>query len=437
MTENYDISIEKIVLGTFIIEPKAMAQHTSKLSLNLFYNKTHQIIFEIINQKWRNNEPIDLAILIKELSKSGKRNLDKYIIDLTMGISSSANLEYHIMVLVEHSIKRDFIEKFSHLLKIASNPSEDIFHIRDKAFEYFDKLFIDQFIDNNKQSQTFPQLIELVQEKAKNITNGEITGIPSSLNIINKVIGGWQKSDLTIIAGRPGMGKTAFIIQQIVDVVQQGLTAAIFSLEMSAEQIAGRIITNYTGIPNYSILRKGMTNEEWTTFFGYKDSLLSLNIHIDDTPSISIHDLRVKAKMLKLRYNINILFVDYLQLVTYEKANNREQEIGNISRGLKAIAKEFNIPVIALSQLSRKVEERPDKRPLLSDLRDSGSIEQDADEVIFLFRPEYYGIEEWGTDYNNEKTENEVEIIIQKNRQGGILSERCRIHLPTSKFIDL
>ncbi|KMU60565.1 Replicative DNA helicase [Elizabethkingia anophelis] len=378
-----------------------------------------------------------MMIVIMELEKIGRRGLDKYVVELTLGVSSSASFDYYLKTLVELSVKRDFIEKFTRLLKIANNPTEDVFDIRDKAFEYFDNLFIDQFIEENKQNQTFPDLINKVQEKFENIRPGEVTGISSSLEIVNKVIGGWQNSDLIIVAGRPGMGKTAFMIQQIVDAVKQNIPTGVFSLEMSAEQITGRVITNYTGIPNSSILRKGLKYDEIEKFAYLKKELLSLKIHIDDTPGISIQNLRIKAKMLKLKYNIGIMFVDYLQLATYDKAGNREQEISNISRGLKAIAKELDIPVIALSQLSRKVEERPGKRPMLSDLRDSGSIEQDADEVIFLYRPEYYGIEEWDSDYNNEDTENEAEIIISKNRNGGILSERCRVNLTTSKFMNL
>ena len=341
------------------------------------------------------------------------------------------------MILVELCIKRDFINTFSRLINFANTPTQDIFSIRDKAFLAFENLFIDRFVNDNQQNKSFSSLVEMVQEKTIKIGKGERTGIPNKLDIINKVIGGWQKSDLTIVAGRPGMGKTAFMVHQIVDVTEQGLSAGVFSLEMSAEQIAGRIITNYTGIPNYSILRKGMNEEEWNKFYEDKDILNSLNIHIDDTPSISIHDLQVKAKILKLRHNIDIIFIDYLQLITSDKQNNREQEIGHISRGLKAIAKELNIPVIALSQLSRNVENRIDKRPMLSDLRDSGSIEQDADEVIFLFRPEYYGIEYWDNEYDNKPTENEIEIIIQKNRQGGLLSARHQVDLPTSRFMNL
>ncbi|WP_185264813.1 replicative DNA helicase [Elizabethkingia anophelis] len=434
---NSNINFEKVILGMLLVDSSVFPRYNTKLSVRLFENKDHQIIFEIINSLWQNNKPVDMMIVIMELEKIGRRGLDKYVVELTLGVSSSASFDYYLKTLVELSVKRDFIEKFTRLLKIANNPTEDVFDIRDKAFEYFDNLFIDQFIEENKQNQTFPDLINKVQEKFENIRPGEVTGISSSLEIVNKVIGGWQNSDLIIVAGRPGMGKTAFMIQQIVDAVKQNIPTGVFSLEMSAEQITGRVITNYTGIPNSSILRKGLKYDEIEKFAYLKKELLSLKIHIDDTPGISIQNLRIKAKMLKLKYNIGIMFVDYLQLATYDKAGNREQEISNISRGLKAIAKELDIPVIALSQLSRKVEERPGKRPMLSDLRDSGSIEQDADEVIFLYRPEYYGIEEWDSDYNNEDTENEAEIIISKNRNGGILSERCRVNLATSKFMNL
>ncbi|MDV3789364.1 replicative DNA helicase [Elizabethkingia anophelis] len=434
---NSNINFEKVILGMLLVDSSVFPRYNTKLSVRLFESKDHQIIFEIINSLWQNNKPVDIMIVIMELEKIGRRGLDKYVVELTLGVSSSASFDYYLKTLVELSVKRDFIEKFTRLLKIANNPTEDVFDIRDKAFEYFDNLFIDQFIEENKQNQTFPDLINKVQEKFENIRPGEVTGISSSLEIVNKVIGGWQNSDLIIVAGRPGMGKTAFMIQQIVDAVKQNIPTGVFSLEMSAEQITGRVITNYTGIPNSSILRKGLKYDEIEKFAYLKKELLSLKIHIDDTPGISIQNLRIKAKMLKLKYNIGIMFVDYLQLATYDKAGNREQEISNISRGLKAIAKELDIPVIALSQLSRKVEERPGKRPMLSDLRDSGSIEQDADEVIFLYRPEYYGIEEWDSDYNNEDTENEAEIIISKNRNGGILSERCRVNLTTSKFMNL
>lgn len=429
--------IEKIVLGTILAYEGLYSKLKSKLSVNLFTDPIHQLIFEAIDDLWKKDKPIDIVILSRYFHSIGKGELDQYCIDLATRTGSSANIEYHIFLLVENYIKRDFVNKFTILTNLAKKEEQDIFELRDKAFEFFDNLFIDKFIENNKETISFPELVNRVETKFKNINSEGITGIPSSLNIINRLMGGWQKSDLTIIAGRPGMGKTAFMVQQIVDIARQDIPVGVFSLEMSAEQIAGRILTNYTNIPNSSILRKGLKNEEAERYWELKDDLIKLNIHIDDTASISIQNIRMKAKMMKLKYGIKVLFIDYLQLASYQEAKNREQEISKISQGLKAIAKELDIPVIALSQLSRKVEERSDKRPMLSDLRDSGAIEQDADEVIFLYRPEYYGIEYWDSYYNEEPTHNEAEIIVSKNRQGGLDSKRCRVNMATSQFMNL
>lgn len=438
MMNNQNINIEKTVLGTIILQPALFTENKSKLSLNLFTAHRHQIIYEVIDELWQKNYPIDIITVNSHLQK---KNIDiaEYIIELTANVVSFSNIEYYIMILVELSVKRDFVKKFSTLTNIAQQDNQDIFELRDKAFEYFDDLFVNKFIEANKQSEKFSDLVQKVENKFREITdngNKGITGIPSSLSVINKTFGGWQNSDLTIVAGRPGMGKTAFMVQQIVDISSQGFAVGVFSLEMSAEQITGRVLTNFTNIKNSSILRKGLNSEEIQQYLSAKEDLISLPIHIDDTPSISIQNIRTKAKMMKLKHKIKILFVDYLQLITHEQAKNREQEISKISQGLKSIAKELNIPVIALSQLSREVEKRPNKRPQLSDLRDSGSIEQDADEVIFLYRPEYYGIQEWDY-YNSEPTSNEIEIIIAKNRHGGIQPERCGVNMPTSSFYNL
>lgn len=377
MMNNRDIKIEQIVIGTLIAEPALLTKHSSKLSVKLFTEISHQTIYEMMESLWQKEKPIDALILIKELNKIGIKNLDTYIVELFSLVASSANIEYYIMTLVELSIKRDFVQKFSSLTTIAENGNQDIFEIRDKAFSYFDDLFINKFIEANKPTAVFSDLVNKVEDKFRKLINGDssgITGLSSSLSVINKTFGGWQNSDLTIVAGRPGMGKTAFMVQQIVDIAREGIPVAVFSLEMSAEQITGRVLTNFTSIKNSSILRKGLNDDEMKQYWQKKDELIALPIHIDDTPSISIQNIRIKAKMLKIKYDIKILFVDYLQLITFESAKTREQEISNISRGLKAIAKELDIPVIALSQLSREVEKRVNKRPVLSDLRDSGSI---------------------------------------------------------------
>ena len=437
MNSLIDIDIEKYVLGNLVSEPQVIAQYYNMLSANLFSAPEHQIIYNSIVEVWKKYNTMDLILLGKEFEKKNVPELLQYCIDLSVFAVSSANVEFHIMLLVQASVRRDFVLKFTTLLNMAHGIENDIFDIRDKAFDYFNNLFIDKFIENNRQARKFSELVNVVQENFESILKGKPTGLQSSLNIINKVLGGWQNSNLTIVAGRPGMGKTTFLVQQIIDMVKQGYSVGIFSLEMSAEQITSKIITNYTNIPNSAILRKGLNDKQIMTYISLKDNLIKMNIHIDETSGLSIDNLKIKAKAMKLRHNIGVLFIDYLQLISYPKAGNREQEISFISRSLKGLAKELNIPVIALSQLSRNVEQRNDKRPVLSDLRDSGAIEQDADEVIFLYRPEYYGIEQWGKEYNNENTNNEVEIIISKNRHGGILSERCSVNMATSKFTDL
>ncbi len=435
MNKLTNTKIENVVLGNLIENPN-LFYSSAKINSSLFSAPSNKQIFEIINDLQNRNKPVDSLIIQSEISRKGLE-LNDYLCEIIEDGISTTNFEHYVMILVELSVKRDFIYKFNKLLKLANQSDEDIYQIREKAIEEFNSLFIDRFIDANKEIEVFSDLVEKVEDKFSKIKEGTLTGIPSSLNIINKAFGGWQNSDLTIIAGRPGMGKSAFMIQQIIDITRQGMSVGVFSLEMSAEQITSRIITNYTSIPNSSVLRKGLSMTEWQQYNYLKEQLIGLKIHIDDTPSISIQNLRIKAKMMKMRYNISIIMVDYLQLVTYENSHNREQEVSKISQNLKAIAKELDIPVIALAQLSRNVEQRADKRPLLSDLRDSGAIEQDADEVMFIYRPEYYGMEQWNSDYNNDSTEKQAEIIIAKNRHGGTLSERTKVDLAVSYFSDL
>ncbi len=430
-----NIEIEKVILGAIIDTPNLFYSHFDRITSSLFSATKNRQIFEIIKHVHNENKPIDILIIQSEILR---RNLDlnAYLTEIIEGTTFTSNFEHYLTILTELSVRREVILTFNKIIKSVNNPEENIYNIRDKSIEEFNKLFIDRFIDTNKSNETFSKLVDRVEEKFSKLEDGIIPGIESSLNIINKVFGGWQNSDLVIVAGRPGMGKSAFMVQQIIDVSNQNKAVGVFSLEMSAEQITARIITNFMEIPNSSILRKGLNEEEWWRYDNHKDDLTALNIHIDDTPNISIENLRVKAKMMKMRYDIEILMIDYLQLITFEKSQNREQEVSKISRNLKAIAKELDIPVIALAQLSRYVEQRADKRPLLSDLRDSGAVEQDADEVLFIYRPEYYGIEEWGNEYNNEPTARQAEIIIAKNRHGGTLSERCMVNLSTSTFTD-
>lgn len=445
---NRFIELEKAVLGTIIIEQKVYEQYSEMLCEEIFTTPEHIIIFSAIRELWEKNKPIDLITVNNDLLKKNQNHLLKYVVELSLIVSSSAHISSHIRELVEIAAKRDFISKFKFLLRKAEG-DDDIFKLREFALEIFNNLFIEKFIDQNRKHNSFKELIQAVEDNFRAILEGKKTGIESSLTLINRAIGGWQNSDLNIVAGRPGMGKTAFMVQQIVDCATFNIPVGLFSLEMSAQQIAARILTNVTKIPNSSVLRKGLSESELSIYWSYKEELQNLQIFIDDTPGISISNLRLKAKMLKMRHNIGVLFVDYLQLVTNpEIKNNREQEISSISRGLKGIAKELDIPVVALSQLSRKIEDRADKRPMLSDLRESGAIEQDADVVMGIYRPEYYGIELWDTDEKGKSlpkdekghflvklsTLKQAEIQILKNRHGAIDFQRFDIDLKTSTF---
>lgn len=431
-----DSDLEQSVLGTLICFPETYIQVATKLSNKLFTKEEHKRIYTVIKFFAESNKPYDILSFSREIGKKNKNDVS-YLTEIVSKAVTSAHIELHTMYLVELSVKRDFLFRFLSLTQLAKNPDVDIFDLRDKTFEIIDDLFLDNFIEANKSITPFKDLVEEAQHKFLSIIEGnEVTGIASSLDIINKVIGGWQKTNLTILAGRPGMGKSSFMVQQIVDVAQQDKAIGVFSLEMSGTQITSKVITNITQIPNSALLRKGLSQNQIKQYFRTKEDLVQLKIHIDDTPSITIQNLRVKAKMMKLRFDIKVLMIDYLQLIRCD-ASNREQEISKISQGLKALAKELAIPVIALSQLSRSVEKRGNnKRPILSDLRDSGSLEQDADEVMFLYRPAYYGIDEWDF-YNHASTLNEIEIIIAKNRHGGTLAERVKVDLPTSRFMDL
>ena len=257
------------------------------------------------------------------------------------------------------------------------------------------------------------------------------------MNIINKAFGGWQKSNLSIVAGRPNMGKSAFFSQEIISIAKQNYSVGIFSLDMSNKKIVINLISNITRIPSNSIIKKELDELGYRILSDEIKKLEQMNIYVDDTPSISIENLMKKAKIMKLEYNIDILFIDNLQLICYNKASNREQEVSFIVRSLKSLAKELDIPIVVLSQLSRNLEQRIDKRPILSDLKDSGTIEEVADEVLFLYRPEHYGKENWGVEYSLESTKNQVEIIVAKNWYREKLSERYSIDMKIPRIIDL
>ncbi|AZI38953.1 replicative DNA helicase [Epilithonimonas vandammei] len=438
------LDFERIVIGTFLIDRKGLDHSIDLLTPDVFYDPRHQTIFSSILKLYESNSPIDLMTVIQDLKKNEKLNLaggDHYIIDLTMGVSSSAHIEYHVRVILEKFILRSLINVSANVIDSSYKETTDVFELLDKAEQSFFE------ITNGTIKKGFDTANSLVKEaidKIKSLKDKEgLSGIPSGFTALDKETGGWQNSDLIIIAARPAMGKTAFILSMARNIcVDHNIPMALFSLEMASVQLITRMISSETGISSEKLRKGQMSDDEWQRLFTNVSALENAPLFIDETPSLSIFDFRAKCRRLVMQHGVKIIMVDYLQLMTASSgkgAGNREQEIAMISRSLKAIAKELNVPVIALSQLSRTVETRPGKRPMLSDLRESGAIEQDADIVSFIFRPEYYKIAVWDNDEEGAETstENQAEIIIAKHRNGATADVRLAFHKNIGKFADL
>ena len=439
------IEFEKLVIGTFLIDKKGLDYSIDLLTAEVFYDPRHQEIFRAILKLYEGNHPVDLMTVIQQLKKTEKLSFaggDHYIIDLTMGVSSSAHIEYHVRVILEKFILRSLINVSANVIDSSYKESTDVFELLDKAEQ---SLFEITNGTIKKGFDTANTLVKQAIETIKALKDKEgISGIPSGFKDIDKETGGWQNSDLIIIAARPAMGKTAFLLSMARNIaVEHQVPLALFSLEMASVQLITRMIASETGISSEKLRKGQMNDEEWQRLFSNVSALENAPLYIDETPSLSVFDFRAKCRRLVMQHGVKIIMVDYLQLMTANSgkggAGNREQEIATISRSLKAIAKELNVPVIALSQLSRSVETRPGKRPMLSDLRESGAIEQDADIVSFIFRPEYYKIATWDNDEDGgeSSTENQAELIIAKHRNGATADVRMSFFKNIAKFADL
>jgi replicative DNA helicase len=415
-----NIDIEKAVLGAILLEKNAINEVSQILTPDVFYKDAHRSIYESIIELYSTSEPIDILTVTNLLRKNGKLEQAGgafYVAELTENVSSSANLDTHSKILMENYIKRESISTASMLQKMAYDPITDPFELIE-FFSEFNLKILNQ-IDNGKTEDFRGILLNRIKKIGNLIgKEGKLTGIDTGYQSINLLTGGWQKPDLIIIAARPAMGKTAFMLNLVRACAKSGKNCAVFSLEMSKDQLTDRLIAIETHEASASNISKGkITEDQYQAIVKKSSQMLNWGISIDDTAGLSINQLKSKAYKLKNTNSIDMIVVDYLQLMSGEGKGNREQEISQISRGLKKLAKELDIPVIALSQLSRSVETRGgDKRPQLSDLRESGAIEQDADIVIFLYRPEYYGIME----IEGESMIGMGEIIFAKHRNGGL-----------------
>ena len=435
------LELEKAVLGALMIDNESLSDAIDSLQAEYFYAPKHQKIFEAIVNLFNNTQPVDILTVSEELKRMEMfKEIGglAYISELTNNVSSSSNTEFHARIIAEKFIKRSLINISRKISNDAFDDSVDIFDLLNDAEA---NLFTVTEGTLRKSYDKMSFLIKGALENIETLRNKEdgLSGVPSGFTNVDRVTSGWQKSDLVIVAARPGMGKTAFALTMARNVaVDHNTPIGFFSLEMSSEQLVNRLIASEAEL-GASKLRKGdLADHEMVQLHEKIKHLSEAPIFIDDTPGLSIFELRAKARRLVKNHGVGIIMIDYLQLMTAGgTGGNREQEISTISRSLKGIAKELKIPVIALSQVNRGVESRTgvgSKRPMLSDLRESGAIEQDADIVTFIYRPEYYKIYEWD---NGDDSRGQGELIIAKHRNGSLNNVRLKFTGEFAKFSDL
>ena len=434
--------LEEAILSAILIEKEAMTKVLDIISPESFYKPAHQAIYRSMRRLFERSQPIDLLMVVEDLRKNEELETvggAAYLAQLTGKVTSSANIEYHARIVTEKFIQRELIRTSTEIIKDAYEDSTDVLDLLDKAgnfvFEITERNMGKQVADMGTLANQLLDQLTMLRDKEDGLT-----GIPTGFTELDRLTSGLQPSDLIIVAARPAMGKTSFVLSMARNAAAEfGHGVAVFSLEMSAAQLAGRIFSQDAEVNGQKMRNGKFTEDEWSRLVNAMNHIGEAPIYIDDTPGINVFELRAKCRRLKLEKGISMVIIDYLQLMSgageANKGGNREQEVSAISRGLKGLAKELEVPVIALSQLSRAVETRGgDKRPQLSDLRESGSIEQDADMVMFLYRPEYYKITE---DEQGNSLVGVAEVIVGKNRHGEARDIRLRFDSDFARFSDL
>lgn len=417
--------LEEVVLGAMLLEKEAVEAVISILEPNSFYKEQNAIIFEAIVNLYKRSEPADILTVTKELARTNKLEIvggTYYVSGLTVRVASSANIEFHARVIQEKQLARDLIKINNEGIINAYKDDTDVFDLFAKQSQLLDSC-LDGIMKYESKSigDAHTDLMIKHQDVRK---SGRVSGVPTGFRQLDKFTGGWQKSDLVVVGARPGMGKSAFVVSCAKNAaVDFNKPTAIFSLEMSTEQLAARIQSNMSEIELSRVQKNQLSEEEERAVDFECKALYKAPLYIDDTPGLTLIELKTKARKLVAKFKVELIIIDYLQLMSGgDGGGNREQEISAISRGLKGLAKELDIPIIALSQLSRQVENRPggSKRPQLSDLRESGAIEQDADMVLFCYRPAYYELETHIIENVEFPSAGLFDLIVAKNRHGGI-----------------
>ena len=412
------VEAAQAVLGAMLLKPEAVTTAAEELSADDFYRETHRLIYEAMMELKDRTEPVDLVTLTEQLKKADKLAKIGGIPALSLianSVPTAANVHYHARIVHEKAQLRSLISAATEIAGAAYESADEVEDIMDNA----EKRIL--AVSSGKRSKDFVPLQEILLDTLEQIdarynNKGSITGLPTGFTELDHLTAGLQKSDLILVAARPSMGKTAFTLNIAAHVVLRAREpVAFFSLEMSKEQLVQRLLCSEGRIDSQRLRVGELEEKEWGDLIDTANRLSAAPLYIDDTPSITVMELRSKARRLKAEHGLSLIVIDYLQLMqgrASKNGDNRQQEISEISRSLKALARELNVPVIALSQLSRSVESRQVKRPMLSDLRESGSLEQDADIVMFLYREDYYDPE--------TENKNITEVIIAKHRNGPV-----------------
>jgi replicative DNA helicase len=430
-----NIEAEQAVLGAVFLEPSSLTLASELLIPEDFYRAAHQKIFNCMLNLSDRGEPIDLVTVTADLAD--QKILEEiggvsYLSDLANSVPTAANIEYYAKIVEEKSILRRLIRTATHIASEGYAREEDVEGLLNEA----EKNILE--VAQRKNTGAFQNIKDVLVQTYDNIEllhnrKGDITGIPTGFAELDRMTAGFQRNDLIIVAARPSVGKTAFalnIAQNVATKTDENV--AIFSLEMGADQLVMRMLCAEGNINAQNLRTGSLTTEDWGKLTMAMGSLSNAGIFIDDTPGIRVSEIRAKCRRLKQESGLGMILIDYLQLIQGSGrggGENRQQEVSEISRSLKALARELKVPVIALSQLSRGVEQRQDKRPMMSDIRESGSIEQDADIVAFLYRDDYY----------DRETENKniIEIIIAKQRNGPVGTVQLAFVKEYNKFVNL
>ena len=434
------LELEEAVLGALMLEHDSIIAVQEYVTADAFYTEEHRLIYKAIESLSAELKPIDLYTVTECLKVRGelkKVGGAAYLAQLTQKVGSAANVEFHAKIIAQKYVQRELIRSATEIQRRSYDEDQDVTDLIGYAESEIFKV-AEGHVKRSVQSakDVLAKAMSQIEEASKNTS--AFNGVPSGFMAVDRVTLGWQPSDLIIIAARPAMGKTAFVLSMARNMaIDHESPVAFFSLEMSSVQLMMRLIIAETGLSGTDIKSGRLTPEQWRHLESATKPLGTAPLFIDDTPALSVFEFRSKARRLKIHNDIKIIIIDYLQLMTgnAESKGNREQEVAFISRTLKAIAKELNVPIIALSQLSRATETRGgSKRPQLSDLRESGAIEQDADIVAFIHRPEYYGM---NTDENGMPTAGMAEIIIAKHRSGAATDVKLRFLKEQTRFMDL